>query len=399
MSAGGSSSAETTPTLWGICALPGNHGAHAQWGKCSAHAPCICSGFEGAHLRFHPSCQAHDAKRQRSDVWPSLTSGIPEGNVTWSESPGDMAWFFGVPSCVNVGGQEVAMHVRKIIKASVPCNPASCNPASILQPCFLAHSCALVRPGAQICEAHSTFARQTYGRAARSRNARNPHARRAKKEVTYSGVCGKPEDPFLQHLEPEQRFHMRRVQVQLNTAASLLDVDHDIDVSTFVEPLAALLDAGCAAEDGHWLRVLAVVRQQLTAFHASTSEPASAEACTSLLRSLATGAPQTVRPAAVDVLRAMCEDESLCHHAHDELLGQLLSPLPTAMATHLSAWAAPLLPLAGIAARPPSPPREHSPMEQCSNCSEAASDMDSRSTERPDGAGDAALPQRLGNSS
>ena len=251
MSAGGSSSAETTPTLWGICALPGNHGAHAQWGKCSAHAPCICSGFEGAHLRFHPSCQAHDAKRQRSDVWPSLTSGIPEGNVTWSESPGDMAWFFGVPSCVNVGGQEVAMHVRKIIKASVPCNPASCNPASILQPCFLAHSCALVRPGAQICEAHSTFARQTYGRAARSRNARNPHARRAKKEVTYSGVCGKPEDPFLQHLEPEQRFHMRRVQVQLNTRSDghgcAIDGTLGPGRSDSAGSAAARRDVGCRA--------------------------------------------------------------------------------------------------------------------------------------------------------
>lgn len=161
MSAGGSSSAETTPILWGICALPGNHGAHAQWGTCSAHAPCVCSGFEGAHLRFHPSCQAHDAKRQRSDVWPSLTSGIPEGNVTWSKSPGDMAWFFGVPSCVNVGDQEVAMHVRISNQASVPCSlppatlPPSCNLASLPT-----HARSLAS-GAQICEAHSTFARQT----------------------------------------------------------------------------------------------------------------------------------------------------------------------------------------------------------------------------------------------
>ena len=125
-----------------------------------------------------------------------------------------------------------------------------------------------------MCEAHSTFARQTYGRAAKSR--KDPHARKARKEVAYpDGVCRKSENPVLQHLQPEQRFHMRRVQVQLNAAASLLDVDHDIDVSTFMEPLATLLDAGCAAEDGHWLRVLAVVRQQLAAFHASTSEPGS----------------------------------------------------------------------------------------------------------------------------
>ena len=123
-------SSSEVPILWGVCALPGTHGTSNRWGSCKAHAPCTCAGVQNPHLRFHPECVHFDASRQRSHVWPSLTSGIPDGNVTWSERPGDMAWFFGVPSRVDVCGQEVAMHVRKISKASVPCSPASCNPAS-----------------------------------------------------------------------------------------------------------------------------------------------------------------------------------------------------------------------------------------------------------------------------
>ena len=120
-SPGGAVEEPSSQSLWGICALAGSHDrGDGFWVQCAAHAPCECSGVVGPHLRIHPLCEQNIAIRQRADVWPSLSSGITKGNLrhipaadgTAMSSP-DLAWFFGVPSSLKVGGKTITLHVRR----------------------------------------------------------------------------------------------------------------------------------------------------------------------------------------------------------------------------------------------------------------------------------------------
>lgn len=108
-------------TLWGVCALMGNHGTGGDWSACPAHGggeleSCVCGG-RTPHIPIALGCcHGCDPGQVRSYKWAALPGnftpmspefGAPAGAISSVQA------FFGLPSShVVVNGKSVVLRVR-----------------------------------------------------------------------------------------------------------------------------------------------------------------------------------------------------------------------------------------------------------------------------------------------
>ena len=157
---------------------------------------------------------------------------------------------------------------------------------------------------AQICEAHCTYARQTYGRKPRSTTGA-----RSNKARTFDGsVCQAAASQELSHLQPYERLYMRRAQMHLHQAALVLPrAAQEQSALQIVERLSRTL----AAHGGHthWASACRALEAATAVCFESADNPTTEQRAVFLLQ-LARQNRSAVAPWVANIFCAMRDDEA-----------------------------------------------------------------------------------------